>query len=190
MFCGKCGNQLYDTSKFCPKCGQPTSNNVDPTSKNLHSTNTYKKVGAITLVAIIAIIGIIFFSFRSTTNSSSQSVAKAFFKSISTEDSALFKKCLLPSDLDKSKKEAKNEKQTFDVLVKTALSTFNETFKSELGKDWLDKIELSVTENPKDKDKFIVTFSIKGLPNSKSSLDVVKKNGNYYISGVDAIKEW
>lgn len=25
MYCGKCGNELHDTEKFCPKCGAPQS---------------------------------------------------------------------------------------------------------------------------------------------------------------------
>ncbi|MCR5508176.1 MAG: zinc-ribbon domain-containing protein [Lachnospiraceae bacterium] len=29
MFCGKCGNQLKDTSRFCPKCGTPVASDPD-----------------------------------------------------------------------------------------------------------------------------------------------------------------
>ena len=37
-FCGKCGNQLEEGAKFCPKCGQPT--NQQPYENNNESLNS------------------------------------------------------------------------------------------------------------------------------------------------------
>ena len=40
-FCSKCGTQINDGAKFCPKCGQPTSeaNNVQ-NSGNIESSDS------------------------------------------------------------------------------------------------------------------------------------------------------
>ena len=76
MFCKKCGNQLNDNARFCPKCGQKTENQVQGTgaavqpntdnvntAKNIKSEGKHKKkhkvpiIIAIVVVAMIAFLG-------------------------------------------------------------------------------------------------------------------------------------
>ena len=51
MYCSNCGNKIEEDEKFCGKCGQPVSNNIEvnnttkPTYKNkiqpFDNTNNY-----------------------------------------------------------------------------------------------------------------------------------------------------
>jgi len=42
MYCGKCGNELTEIDRFCPKCGSPISNDTN-TSNNVTNHSTIEK---------------------------------------------------------------------------------------------------------------------------------------------------
>ena len=62
-FCKNCGTKLDDGAKFCPKCGNPTSDEVvapksdDNDKDNEDAQNT--KIGCISIIVIILLIGFI-----------------------------------------------------------------------------------------------------------------------------------
>lgn len=75
-FCGKCGNQLEEGAKFCPKCGQPTvdadevqnqeTNNSYADETNEEQIKTWQKVFAVLFWPAGAILTIIAFIKKQT----------------------------------------------------------------------------------------------------------------------------
>lgn len=78
MYCSKCGNELTEIDKFCPKCGnavddEATNNNDMGNQQNTEQTKspTILIISIIILVVIIVIVGIFIYKKQSNNNISS-----------------------------------------------------------------------------------------------------------------------
>lgn len=73
MFCAKCGTEIKDEAKFCPKCGASTGTNPEVSAEENHMENgiqsvatrvnfpinkKFLKLAAIAIVAIVLILGV------------------------------------------------------------------------------------------------------------------------------------
>ena len=65
MYCGKCGNELTEIDRFCPKCGSPISNDTN-ISDNITNHSTIEKQDNIkgrkhnsTVIVVVSILVII-----------------------------------------------------------------------------------------------------------------------------------
>ena len=61
MFCSKCGNELTEEDKFCPKCGSAVEDDVidNDNSKIEHQPNTKSKRVPIVIIIGLSIIAIV-----------------------------------------------------------------------------------------------------------------------------------
>ena len=69
-YCRKCGTQLSEGAKFCPKCGHPTGISIETKEKNSFESepvidyteeeeeSTYSLKKLLMTIAIIAVVGI------------------------------------------------------------------------------------------------------------------------------------
>lgn len=65
MYCGKCGNELTEIDRFCPKCGSPISNDTN-ISDNITNHSTIEKQDNIkgrkhnsTVIVVVSVLVII-----------------------------------------------------------------------------------------------------------------------------------
>ena len=56
-FCGKCGTQLSDGARFCPKCGNPCGGSTENITENSSSTSKKPLIITLAVVAVLALIG-------------------------------------------------------------------------------------------------------------------------------------
>ena len=75
MFCGKCGTQNPDNSRFCSKCGTPFSNDQIANSSSKQDEENKNRLIGIIAVAVVAVLAVILLisifagrSYKSTVN--------------------------------------------------------------------------------------------------------------------------
>ena len=56
-YCNKCGTQLSDGAKFCPKCGAPCGDSTDNITEDSSSTSKKPLIITLAVVAVLALIG-------------------------------------------------------------------------------------------------------------------------------------
>ena len=56
-YCNKCGTQLSDGAKFCPKCGNPCGDSTDNITEDSSSTSKKSLIITLAVVAVLALIG-------------------------------------------------------------------------------------------------------------------------------------
>lgn len=78
MYCRKCGNELTEIDKFCPKCGNAVDDEATNYSEMENQQNTEQKksptiliIGIVILVVIIVLVGIFIYKKQSNNNISS-----------------------------------------------------------------------------------------------------------------------
>ena len=61
MYCSNCGNKIEEDEKFCGKCGQPVSNNIEVNNTTKpHIKIKFNHLIILIIIAFIVMLGIFF----------------------------------------------------------------------------------------------------------------------------------
>lgn len=86
MFCGKCGKEIKEGTKFCPMCGGTVANVSQNKEK---STNKKRKAASIVGICAIALVVIVLFTTIGS-GSGYKGIVKKYFRSMEKADGALY----------------------------------------------------------------------------------------------------
>ena len=147
MFCGKCGAQNADNTKFCKNCGAKLKNGAPATNdKN-------RKVGMIAVavaVVVVIILGVVLFGGRSY----KATVEKYVDAQFDANAEAIFD--LMPKKMiDYALEEEGHDSDDLDDLIEDAnenIQDYLDTMDEYLGEDWKVSYEIIDTEDIKGDD--------------------------------------
>lgn len=99
MFCKKCGQEISENVKFCPKCGESTGNVVVQSNVTVVDTEdkdkkTYRAVG----IAVVAICVIVLLNLMS--GKGYEKVVRNYYKSVQNSNVNLYYSLLVPDYVD------------------------------------------------------------------------------------------
>ncbi|WP_163193175.1 zinc-ribbon domain-containing protein [Clostridium thermarum] len=144
-------------------------------------TSLFIAMGAAGVVGLVIII-FIFSRLLGGVNSSPEKVVRNFFKAVSTQDGKLMLKTIYFED-----EEERQEFQDDIEDTEEELENLDEMFKDELGKNWINKLDIEAGKTKNVNGQTVVTVEVTANVDDEDetlSIKVIKENGKYYIDPV------
>jgi uncharacterized membrane protein YvbJ len=174
---------MPDNAVFCTNCGARFQN-TQPAAKPKSKTPLFIGIGAAAVVFLAVLIFLLTKVFGGGTNSSAEGVVKTFFKAVSTQDVKLLQKTLYFEDED-DREAFEDDDEIEDA--EESLDYANEMFEEELGKNWVDELEIEEGKTKKiDGNTVVIVEVTVEVDDDEETLEinVIKEDGKYYVDPI------